>query len=138
MQKLKVFVVQMYVKVDFVVKMDVMDVVNVIVEVVHVVLYSHLMYLNVDWEVMVNILIHFVVHFVDYQHVFVVILVDVVDIVVVVMMHKQLETNSNYTTDMLMENIIKCKQQLQKQNETKIEKIKQYIEHCAYVQERTF
>ena len=48
---------------------------------------------------------------------------------------KEIKTDTHYTTDDLMKNIVKQQDQLENQNKNRIQKAKQYINNHAYIQE---
>jgi len=50
---------------------------------------------------------------------------------------KELKTDTNYTTDILMETIVDQQDQLENQNKNKLQRAKQYINNHEYMQEKT-
>merc|ERR1712130_932217 len=50
---------------------------------------------------------------------------------------KELETDSNYTTDNLMQTIVEQQEILENQNKNKVQKAKQYANSMSYMQEKT-
>ena len=50
---------------------------------------------------------------------------------------KQVYTESDYTTDQLMQSIVEQQEQLEEQNRNRVQKAKQYVDALEYVQETT-
>lgn len=50
---------------------------------------------------------------------------------------EELETETHFTTDLLMENIVAQQDQLERQNRNKVQSAKQYVNDSSYVQEKS-
>ncbi len=50
---------------------------------------------------------------------------------------KQVQTESDYTTEQLMQSIVGQQEQLEEQNRNRVQKAKQYVDTLEYVQETT-